>query len=337
MKVLVCGANGCIGSAVTLALRALGHTVIEGVRDVAKATEKARVLQVDFKVPLTPAQWAARLRGVDAVVNAVGILMESRSQRFAEVHSSGPRALFAGAHLAGVKQVVQISALGVERSRTAYAASKLEADSALQESGLRHTIVRPSLVYGPRSQSFAVFKRMSRLPVIALPGDGEQALQPLHSYELAQMVCNLLAVGGANRIIELGGAQVLSYRAVIDTLRSAQGLRSALFVRVPLWLMRALAAVAERLPQQVLSRDGLEMLQQGCATEHNAAAQWLGRAPTGFAQGAEFELKPELKKHNNKTKVLSVFTHFNAIDYVSKNELASAPNNAHGSALRART
>jgi hypothetical protein len=79
------------------------------------------------------------------------------------------------------------------------------------------------------------------------------------------------------------------------------------------------------------------MLQQGCATEHNAAAQWLGRAPTGFAQGAEFELKPELKKQNNKTKVLSVFTHLNAIDYVSTNELTSAPNTAHGSALRART
>ena len=333
MKVVVCGANGCIGSAISLALRAQGHSVIEGVRDVAKASNDARVLEVNFSHTLTPAQWAARLRGVDAVINAVGILMESHGQRFAAIHSAGPRALFAGAQLAGVKRVLQISALGIDKSATAYAQSKLQADDALAQSELAYTVLRPSLVYGPRSQSLKVFTQMSRLPLIALPSKGDQALQPLHSYELADIACKLLAAPASRSVVEVGGNQVLSYREILETLRRVQGLRPALYLPVPMWFMRSIAAVAERLPQQVLSRDGLGMLEQGCVTSQNAAEHWLGRAPTLFAEGAAMELaKPA--DADDKKRLLGISTHLHAIHYEANIDAAGA---THGSALRARS
>ena len=57
----------------------------------------------DFDVDI----WKMRLKGVDVVINAVGILREHGQQTFAALHDRAPRALFAACAAMGVK-VVQI-------------------------------------------------------------------------------------------------------------------------------------------------------------------------------------------------------------------------------------
>lgn len=358
MKVLVAGSSGCVGSAIALALRAQGHTVIEGVRNLAKLSQtqpNERVLELNYALPLTPAQWAVRLRGVDAVVNAVGILMERKSsssasaQTFAQVHGAGPRALFAGAALARVKRVVQVSALGAGTGTSPYLSSKREADDALMQlgatDGLQYAVLRPSLIYGPRSQSARVFKALAALPVIALPGKGAQLMQPLHSYELGQIVCNLLeSPAPLQAVLELGGPQALSYRELLQTWRTAQGgglfgLKSALWLNMPLPLMRLGARLAESLPQQVFSRDTLAMLEQGScpAAGQNAAEQWLGRAPTALADGLLLQPHAPITK-NSKDKYAPVVDRYkNSATNSEFNRQKQINAAQHGSGLRART
>jgi len=69
MRVLVCGATGCVGQAVVNALRSRGHTVVVGARRAAQGRDS---LPVDYMRPLEPAVWRDRLQAllVDAVVNA---------------------------------------------------------------------------------------------------------------------------------------------------------------------------------------------------------------------------------------------------------------------------
>jgi uncharacterized protein YbjT (DUF2867 family) len=289
MKVLVCGSTGCVGAAVVHALRARGHKVIEGARRPPAVRD---AMAVDFAQPVAPEMWAERLRRaqVEAVVNCVGILMPSRGQRFERVHTQGPIELFRGAALAGVPRVVQVSALGVGDSAeclaSGYLHSKLLADDALASLPLDWAVLRPSLVYGPKSRSGALFATLAGLPLVSLPGRGAQRLQPLHVYELAEAISRLVEQRGPLRAVhELGGPQVLSYREMLSHYRAALGLGPARWLPLPMVLMKAGAWLAQGLPQKVFSLDTVRLLERGSVPAPNALPGLLGRAPTAMPQG----------------------------------------------------
>jgi uncharacterized protein YbjT (DUF2867 family) len=287
MRVLVIGSTGCIGSAVTQALRARGHTVVPAARSLLASST---TLCVDYMTPCTPTRWAERLRDarIEMIVNCVGILIESRSGRFERVHAEGPIELFRGALMAGVKRIVQVSALGVDSAcvDVPYLASKMRADDALGSLGIDHAVMRPSLVYGPGSDSASLFATLASLPVVLLPGGGRQRVQPIHVYEVAESIARLIesreALAG---VYELAGPQAITYREMLAAYRRALGAADPLWLPVPMALMKLGALAAEAMPQRVYSRDTMRLLERGNTTQHNAAPTLLARAPSALAEG----------------------------------------------------
>jgi uncharacterized protein YbjT (DUF2867 family) len=289
MSVLVCGATGCVGRAVANALRARGHHVIEGARGAA---DGKRALHVDYMNPVSSAAWAARLEahGVDTVVNCVGILMPAGGQSFERVHSLGPIELFKGAAMGGVKRVLQVSALGVngdaQTLATPYLHSKLLADDALAALPLDWAVLRPSLVYGPASESAGLFATLASLPLIGLPGRGDQRVQPVHVFELAEAITRLVeAPGPLRQVFELGGPIAMSYREMLAAYRGALGLGAAVWLPAPMVMMKLSAHLAEWLPQRVFSRDTVRLLERGSVAQANRLAALLGREPSALAHG----------------------------------------------------
>jgi uncharacterized protein YbjT (DUF2867 family) len=279
-RVLLLGASGFIGRHVLHALRDAGYEVICGVRNPAGWTE-CRAIKVDFEHDRSESDWRPRLEGIDFVVNAVGILRETRRASFEALHVAAPIALFRASAHAAVSKVVQISALGAdEHARSRYHLSKKQADDALAALGIAWVIVQPSLVFGIGGQSAALFTRLAALPLVPVPGDGGQRIQPVHVTDLAAALPRLLETDKYDRCrIAAVGARPLTLREFLATLRRAMSLGEARFLHVPIAWVRAAAAAGDRLPGVLLDRESLGMLLRGNVASPEAITGVLGRPP----------------------------------------------------------
>ena len=243
-RVLVCGARGFVGRQIVARLKAAGLEVVEGT----SAT-------MDFAKDIEVAQWLPRLAGIGAVVNAVGVLRDTAKGPIECVHTEAPCALFEACARAGVRRVVQVSALGIENGSTPYATSKRAADAWLlqltAEGRLDGVVLRPSVIFGAGGASSDLFLLLARLPVLLLPAavlNGK--VQPLRVGELAEAVEALLtrAADRKGLIIECVGPRALRLSEFIATLRTQIGKGSARALTLPEWMTRVSLRLGDAVP-----------------------------------------------------------------------------------------
>ena len=274
MKVLIAGASGFIGRHLASALSAAGHQVCA----IARKTRAGDLRQIagDFRTDTDPAIWLPRLQGIEVVINAVGILRESGTQTFRALHEQAPKALFEASVSARVRKVIQISALGAGvDAASRYHRSKGEADRYLASLPLASVILQPSLVFGPGGESTRLFYTLAAMPLIPLPGDGMQRVQPVHIVDLARLCVRLLDGPGAPQRLAVVGPEVYSVRGLLTQVRLGLGLGAPRFVHVPMNLARASA----RLPGVRFDREALEMLERGSVAPVAPFQAALGAAP----------------------------------------------------------
>lgn len=284
MIVLLTGANGFLGRRLVTALLAAGHHVICAMRHPPATPaygQPLRYFAADFTRDLEVGDWLPRLAGVDAVINAAGILGEHGTQRFDTIHVRGPCALFAACAAASVARVVQVSALGADEAATsAYHRSKKAADDYLLGLPLASAaVVQPSLIYGPGGTSARLFTRLASLPLIPLPGDGRQLVQPLHVDDAVQAIVALLDDDAPGGRVPLVGPEAVTLRDWLARLRTAMGLGPARFVSVPAPLVALGARAAGALPGSLLDHDTWQMLQRGNTGDARLTRALLGRPP----------------------------------------------------------
>lgn len=295
MRILLTGASGFIGQRLLHALLAEGHDVVCAVRHPERLPAHARLsaLHADFANDTDKSTWLARLSGVEAVINTVGIFRERGTQTFENLHTRTPRALFAAcAESDDVHMIVQLSALGADaQADTAYHLSKKAADDYLASLPVRAAIVQPSLVYGAGGASARVFKAMASLPFAVRLGTAPQLVQPIHVDDVVAAIVTLLrqrlyvdkADGATVRRIALVGPQALPFVDYLATLRRALGMGTLRVLPLPDGLAKLLARMGAWLPGALLDPDALRMLDRGNAADPGPTLRLLGRPPRDIA------------------------------------------------------
>ena len=281
MKVLLTGASGFIGGALAERLLAGGHS-LRLVQRRARADPRARVESVvlDFNDATDAAAWRTALDGIDAVVNAVGIIAEGRGQSFATLHERAPKALFEAAAAAGVKRIIQVSALGADaRAMTAYHRSKHAADVALRSLRVHACIVQPSLVFGLGGESARLFLRLAAAPLVPLPGAGTQRIQPIHVVDLCDAVAALLAAPRMPERLAAVGPNCITLREYLAQLRHALGCGAPRWWQVPRWIVQASATIGGYCRRLPFDRERWAMLERGNCDDPSGITALLGHAP----------------------------------------------------------
>ena len=106
-------------------------------------------------------------------------------------------------------------------------------------------LARNALVYGRGGTSAKLFTMLASVPIVPLPGAGEQRIQTIHVADLVDAIVQILGRADTRRQrVALVGPRDVSFRDFMGRLRGAMGLRSTRFLRVPAELMRLGASIA---------------------------------------------------------------------------------------------
>ena len=293
MRVLLTGATGFIGSAVRARLVADGHDVIAVTRRAGSAISQPATqwIVLDMSEATTPEAWETCLVGVDAAVNCAGVLQDGPGDSTSGVHVTGATALFTALEQAGIRRVVHISALGVDRAAvTAFSASKLAGDSALKARNLEWVILRPSVVVSPGAAygGSALLRGLAALPFLP---DVAQAgrLQLLQLQDLVETVAFFLQPKAPTRLtLEVCGHEPLTLTGVLSTLRRWLGLKSAFALPIPSWLVRTISFLGDFVGllgwRSPVRTTALRELAQGSTGDPGPWISITGIKPKSLAQ-----------------------------------------------------
>jgi len=313
--VTVFGGSGFVGTQVVRALAKRGWRVRVAVRRPSLAFDLRPLGDVGQIQPIRcdvtdKDQVAAALAGADAAVNLVGILFETPSRKFQALHIEGSRLVAEASVTAGVKRLVQISAIGADpKSAGAYGRTKGQAEAAVRAARPDAVILRPSIVFGAGDGFLNRFAEMASFaPALPLIGGGKTKFQPVYVGDVAEAVARaVVRSDAAARTFELGGPAVMSFEDVLKLiLRETH--RRRLLLPLPFFAARTIGALAQITAligiAPVLTEDQVIMLQSDNVVSPGAEGlAALDIQPTGieaiapsylwrYRRGGQFAEKP---------------------------------------------
>lgn len=287
MRAIVTGGSGFLGGHVISQLLSGGHDVHALARS-APAADRVRALgaesvsgDLDDPSSVDHAFSAAAAAGADTLVN------------LASLGFGHAPTIVAAAEEAGLTRAVFVSTAGVyttlnPRSR----AVREAAEETIRASGLRWTVVRPTMIYGTagdRNMS-RLLRMLRRAPAMPLPAGGRGLQQPVHVDDLAWAVIAAVRSDDAvGRTYDVAGPAPLALREVVEQAALAAG-RTVRLVSVPMGPAVAAARAYQRLSRRpALKAEQLERLAEDKAVDISAAVQDLGYRPRSFLDGIRQE------------------------------------------------
>lgn len=294
MNILVTGAGGFIASQIVASLISAGHHITCCVRNTEYAQRifpNSTIIQCDFIKDISPDHWIPRLKYIDIVINCVGVLYHPNKKIIWAIHHDTPRALFNACVQVGIKKIIHISALAVDKTNVSYANSKKATDDYLLTLPIKSVILRPSFVYGRGSYGgSSLFRGLSGLPwFIPIPGNGKQEFQPIHSEDLSKAVVRLIEIPLSDSVIlSAVGPKRVSLKEVLITTRSWLGFSKAKLHFIPFTLIRLASLIGDLIPYSAMNSSSIKMLaQNNIATEEDTQEfhQKVGFIPRDFNTG----------------------------------------------------
>ena len=227
-NVLVTGATGYVGGRLVPRLLSAGYRVRVLVRDPRRLQGRTWLAQVDVAQGdvLDPATLPAALAGVQTAYYLIHSLQGGVG--FHQRDLDAARAFGQAAAAAGVQRLIYLGGLGDPATALSpHLRSRQQTGDALRAAGVPVTEFRAAVIVGAGSTSFEMIRHLTeRLPVMICPRWVFSRVQPIALGDvLDYLVAALETPASSGQLIEIGGADVLTYGTMMLVYARVRGLR----------------------------------------------------------------------------------------------------------------
>jgi uncharacterized protein YbjT (DUF2867 family) len=179
---------------------------------------------------------AKAFKGCDVVVHAAGINREIGDQTFQRVHVDGTRAVVEAAKLAGVKRIVMVSFLRARPNcGSGYHETKFAAEELIRNSGIDHTVLKASLMYGHGDHMVDhVSRAVKTWPVFATVGYREHTVRPIPIEDFVDVLIAAAEGRIPESTVAVMGAEELPLGDAVRRIAGVVG-KHPLFIAAPVW------------------------------------------------------------------------------------------------------
>jgi len=309
-RICILGGSGFVGTHLVsqLAARGLAVRVLSRRREMAKELILLPTVEVVEADVHDQQELIRHFRGMDAVINLVGILHESKVGRvdlpsarhgdFQQVHIELPRKIIHACGESGVRRLLHMSALGANpNSRSAYQRSKGIAEALVREAGRHHvehenwylngpkfihgygldvTIFRPSVIFGRGDSFLSMFAGLLKaFPLLPL-ANAEARFAPVHVEDVAHAYADSLDNPATyGQTYDLCGPKTYALQELVNYVGEVIGKRRSVVPRGK-WLSYFQAWALEFKPgKKLMTRDNYYAM----TTDNVCSGGW----PSAFA------------------------------------------------------
>jgi NADH dehydrogenase len=242
------------------------------------------------------------IKNSDVVINLIGILYETRNQKFKNIHEKIPDVISKLCSSSEVKKFIHLSAIGAnEKSKSLYQTSKYRGEVHALNNFKNTIVIRPSVVCGTEDNFTNLFSKLSILPIIPVVGINYK-FQPILVSDVAQAIMQSIeSKDNEGKIYEVGGPKIISFGNMVKSIMKTLN-KKRFVVEMPMPIAKLQSSILSLLPfPPILTKDQCQILSEDDNVVSNnhltlkdlnikpsdveeAMKKWLWR----FKEGGEF-------------------------------------------------
>uniref|UniRef100_A0A8H7Y357 NAD-dependent epimerase/dehydratase domain-containing protein n=2 Tax=Psilocybe cubensis TaxID=181762 RepID=A0A8H7Y357_PSICU len=257
-RVTVFGCTGFLGRYVVSKLGKTGSQVIVPYREEDEARflkpmgDLGQIVRMEWDIR-DEKSIAECLRHSDTVYNLVGREYETKNFDFRSVNAVGPERIAKLAAECGVSQFIHVSHLDASKdSKSKFYQAKAEGEELVKAAFPSATIVRPGPMFGYEDK---LLTNMAVWPIWWKLNHGQTKIRPVHVFDVAQALVNLLTHPQYSKTLNLPGPSTLSYEYLLDLVTSVTLQPPSRAPVVPKALANLLAKLGQNVWWPTLSPD----------------------------------------------------------------------------------
>tara|TARA_B100000575_G_C23112248_1_gene642609 strand:- start:540 stop:1481 length:942 start_codon:yes stop_codon:yes gene_type:complete len=203
------------------------------------------------------------IQNSDVVINLIGILYETRKQKFKDIHTTIPDVISKICSKHKIKKFIHVSAIGANQdSKSIYQRTKFEGEKKALDNFQNTVIIRPSVVCGTEDNFTNLFSKLSILPIIPIVGINYK-FQPILVTDVAEAIVQAIQISGnEKKIYEIGGPKIISFGDMVKSILSVLK-KKRIVIGMPMSIAKVQSTILSLLPMApLLTKDQCEILNE---------------------------------------------------------------------------